>query len=258
MTTLTIASWNVNSLRVRFDHLSTWLQTHAIDVVMLQETKCTDDQFPLDMIEALRYQALFNGQKSYNGVACLTHQPVTPVFTDHALYRHEQKRFLAVDYQGILIVNVYVPNGQAIASEKFNYKCTWLAMLLAFIQEAQQRYDKIVILGDFNIAPTAKDHTSADYIGDAIMKSPMEQAIFQQILDLGFVDSYRLFHEEDKQYTWWDYRLKAFDRNMGYRIDHILVSQTLQPQCQACDIDKSLRALDKPSDHAPVILRLSL
>ncbi len=253
---LKIASWNVNSIRVRLNHLKQWLQDQAIDLVALQETKCEDDKFPLDAIQAIDYQAQWLGQKSYNGVATLSLQTTTSVFKDTPIAQQEQKRFLAVAYHDILIVNIYVPNGQAVGSEKFSYKLSWLTRLLDFISIAQKTYSKIIILGDFNIAPTALDHTSANYIGDDIMKSPQEQAIFQQFIDLGFVDSFRLFNTDAKQYSWWDYRLKAFDKNMGYRIDHILVSKTLVPYCVNCEIDKTPRALAQPSDHAPIILTL--
>lgn len=253
---LKIASWNVNSIRVRFQHLEDWLQHQQIDLVALQETKCVDEKFPIEALNALYYQTQFSGQKSYNGVSVLSREAALPLFTDSAIYQHEQKRFLAVVYHDILIVNVYVPNGQAVGSEKFSYKLSWLAMLIDFIQLAKKTYNKIIILGDFNIAPSAIDYTSANYIGDDIMKSPIEQAIFQQLLDLGFVDSFRLFNKEAKQYSWWDYRLKAFDKNMGYRIDHILVSDTLVSRCENCEIDKTPRALLQPSDHAPIILTL--
>lgn len=253
---LKIASWNVNSLRVRLDHLQTWLNTQAIDVLMLQEIKCEDTQFPLAAIHALGYQACYVGQKSYNGVACLSREVLIPVFGDTSIAQHEQKRFLAVVYQDILIINLYVPNGQAVGSEKYRYKISWLTMLLEYVVEAQKSYNKIVIVGDYNIAPSAQDHASANFIRDEIMRSPQEQAIFQQLLDLGFHDSFRYFHPQETQYTWWDYRIKAFEKNLGYRIDHILVSEALLSSCIACDIDKSPRELSKPSDHAPIILTL--
>ncbi len=253
-----IASWNVNSIRVRLQQLQQWLQQNAINIVALQETKCEKDKFPQAALDAMHYQAQWMGQKSYNGVATVSLNDTRVVFTDTAIAEHEQKRFLAVDYHDLLIVNIYVPNGQAVGSEKFAYKLSWLALLLDFIVEAQKTYSKIIILGDFNIAPTALDHTSANYIGDDIMKSPIEQAMFQQILDLGFVDSFRLFNTEAKQYSWWDYRLKAFDKNMGYRIDHVLVSKALVPACIHCEIDKTPRTLTQPSDHAPIILTLDL
>lgn len=253
-----IASWNVNSLRMRLGHLENWLSTQAIDVLALQETKCQNEQFPTAAIEALSYQVMFDGQKTFNGVACLTKQAILTCDIDSLIQSHEQKRFLAVVYQDILIVNVYVPNGQAIGSEKYHYKLAWLDMLFSFIEQAQKTFAKIVILGDFNIAPTLKDHTSANFIHDDIMRSPEEQALFQRMLAMGFVDSFRLFNQQEKQYTWWDYRIKAFDKNLGYRIDHILVSTALVPFCVACDIDKTPRTWAKPSDHTPIVLTLSL
>jgi len=253
---LKIASWNVNSIRVRLKHLEDWLQNLQIDVVALQETKCVDEKFPIEAFDVLNYQTQFIGQKSYNGVSVISREEALPLFTESPIYQHEQKRFLAVVYQDILIVNVYVPNGQAVGSEKFAYKLSWLAMLIDFIKIAKKTHDKIIILGDFNIAPTDMDYTSANYIGDDIMKSPIEQGLFQEIINLGFVDSFRIFNKEAKQYSWWDYRLKAFDKNMGYRIDHILVSEALVPRCVNCEIDKTPRALEQPSDHAPIILTL--
>lgn len=253
-----IASWNVNSLRMRLGHLEQWLSTQAIDVLALQETKCQNEQFPRQAIEALSYHTLFDGQKTFNGVACLTKQAASTCSIDSAILSHAQKRFLALVYQDILIVNVYVPNGQAIGSEKYHYKLAWLNMLFDYIEYAQKSFSKIVILGDFNIAPTAKDHTTANYIHDDIMRSPEEQALFQRLLDMGFIDSFRVFNQQEKQYTWWDYRIKAFDKNMGYRIDHILVSTELAPFCVACEIDKTPRTWDKPSDHTPIVLTLSL
>lgn len=253
-----IASWNVNSLRMRLGHLENWLNTQAIDVLALQETKCQNEQFPTEAIKALSYQVMFDGQKTFNGVACLTKQATLTCDLDSLIQQHEQKRFLAVVYQDILVVNVYVPNGQSIGSEKYHYKLAWLDMLFSFIEQAQKTFAKIVILGDFNIAPTAKDHTSANFIHDDIMRSPEEQALFQRLLAMGFVDSFRLFNQQEKQYTWWDYRIKAFDKNLGYRIDHILVSTALVPFCVACDIDKTPRTWDKPSDHTPIVLTLSI
>jgi exodeoxyribonuclease-3 len=253
-----IASWNVNSLKVRFEQVKDWLSTHQVDVLALQETKCENVKFPLEAITALNYSVLFNGQKSYNGVATLSLAESCQVFSDSMLYEHEQKRFMANVYQDILIINVYIPNGQAVDSDKYHYKLSWLAMLQEFIKLAQQTYEKIIILGDFNIAPKTIDHTSANYIHDEIMRSPVEQAIFQQIIDAGFVDSFRLFNQEAKQYSWWDYRIKAFDKNLGYRIDHILVSTALVPFCLNCEIDKTPRALTQPSDHAPILLTLDL
>lgn len=255
---LKIASWNVNSIRVRLKHFEQWLQDQQIDFVALQETKCMDDKFPKEALSALDYRAQFIGQKSYNGVSVVSRDEAHVVFTEVDIHQHEQKRFLASVYQDILIVNVYVPNGQSVGSEKFEYKLAWLAMLLNFITEAKKNYKKIIILGDFNIAPGLLDYTSANYIGDDIMKSPVEQAIFQQIIDLGFVDSFRMFNKQEKQYSWWDYRIKAFDKNLGYRIDHILVSESLVPFCVNCEIDKTPRALEQPSDHAPIILTLNL
>jgi exodeoxyribonuclease-3 len=252
-----IATWNVNSIRVRLSHLCQFLTENSPDIVALQETKCEDEKFPLAEINALGYQAIYHGQKSYNGVAvlakkALTIEPLTDYFT-----QHEQKRVLAVKHDDTLIVDVYIPNGQAVGSEKYIFKLAWLQELLNLLKTLKSKYPRMILLGDFNIAPEEIDHTSANFIKDKIMISETERELFQQMIALGFYDSFRLFNKEAKQYTWWDYRIRAFDKNLGYRIDHILVTEALVKECIACEVEKTFRALDKPSDHAPVVLTLS-
>ena len=253
-----ITTWNVNSIRVRMDHLLSWLAFTSPDIVALQETKCEDDKFPAAALEEIGYHSIFFGQKSYNGVALLSRQPLTRYFIEGYLGDHDQRRVIAAEYQDCLIVNVYVPNGQAVGSEKYAFKLVWLKALAELLNTLKKKFSKIIILGDFNIAPETIDHTSANFIKDDIMTSVAERQAFHELLAMGFHDSFRLFNKEPKQYTWWDYRIRAFEKNLGYRIDHILVSDTVLPQCTACDIDKSLRALEKPSDHAPVTLTVAI
>lgn len=252
-----IATWNVNSIRVRLEQLVDWLTRECIDIVALQETKCENEKFPVEALKEIGYHAIYLGQKSYNGVAILSREPIKKYEISGYMNEHEQKRVIVAEYKDMLIVDVYVPNGQAVGSEKYSFKMIWLEELKKLIQSLQKKFSKIIILGDFNIAPTEIDHTSANFIKDDIMISEAEREAFNEIIKLGFSDSFRLFNQEAKQYTWWDYRIKAFEKNLGYRIDHILVSDTLVKNCTACVIDKSLRALNQPSDHTPLILTIN-
>lgn len=247
-----IATWNVNSIRVRLDQLRTWLLANSIDVVALQETKCEDNQFPYAALAEIGYHALHSGQKSYNGVAILTKQKLVQQNCLGTFQNHEQKRVIATEYHGCLIVNVYVPNGQSLDSEKYQYKLSWLTALHELLQTLTKEYKKIIVLGDFNIAPEPIDHSAS--VKNEIMISAAERQAFFDLLPLGFHDSFRIFCKEPKEYTWWDYRLRAFSRNFGFRIDHILVSDALVKDCVDCVVDRSLRGLTQPSDHAPVIL----
>lgn len=247
-----IATWNVNSIRVRLDQLRQWLTEQAIDVIALQETKCEDDKFPYDVLLDCGYHAVHTGQKSYNGVAILAKQKIVPQIFSGYFATHEQKRLIAVTYQDCLIVNVYIPNGESLVSEKYQYKLFWLAELKNLLNDLSKHYKKIIVLGDFNIAPQAIDHSAS--VKDEIMISAPEREAFSDLLQMGFCDSFRLFCDQPKEYTWWNYRFRAFTHNFGYRIDHILVSQALVDDCLNCTVDRSLRGLTQPSDHAPVIL----
>ncbi len=251
-----IATWNINSIRVRLTHVLEWLKAHKIDVMALQETKCEDSLFPTEAFSDLGYHAIYKGQKSYNGVALLAKKPLTIHPIQGYCSEHNDKRIIVAEYEDVLIVNVYVPNGQGVGTEKYFFKLEWLKGLADLLMLLKKTYKKIIVLGDFNIAPETIDHTSASFIKDEIMRSDKERERFRQILALGFVDSFRVFNHEPKQYTWWDYRIKAFEKNLGYRIDHILASEALAPNCQSCVIDTVPRALEKPSDHAPVILEI--
>ena len=257
---LSVATWNVNSLKVRLPHLLDWLGRHATDVVCLQETKLTDDRFPVEELQAAGYRSVFAGQKTYNGVAILLREAGTPPPADVRVnlpnFADEQKRLLAVTLDGLRIVNGYFPNGQAVGSEKFEYKLAWLAALTDWLRGELARHEQVLLAGDFNIAPEPRDvHDPALWEGQVLF-SEAERAAFRALLDLGLRDSFRLFEQAERSYTWWDYRNLAFRRKMGLRIDHILLSAPLAARCSACTIDVEPRRREQPSDHAPVIATL--
>ncbi len=248
-----IATWNVNSLRVRLPHLRDWLQAAQPDVVGIQETKCVDEQFPYAELEALGYVAAHNGQKTYNGVALLSRHPLQDVARDLPGFADEQKRVIAATINGVRVVNVYVVNGQAVGSEKYDYKLRWLAALHGYLEAERARHESLVVTGDFNIAPAPEDtHDPAAWEGQILCSEP-ERAGFQRLLELGLKDSFRLFEQPPESFTWWDYRQAAFRRNMGLRIDHVLLSTPLAARCRSSVVDKAPRKLERPSDHAPLI-----
>ena len=254
---LTVATWNVNSLKVRLPHLLDWLAQHATDVVCLQETKLTDDRFPVEELKAAGYLSVFAGQKTYNGVAVLVREAGTAAPTEVQVnlpnFADEQKRLIAVTLDGLRIVNGYFPNGQAVGSEKFGYKLQWLAALTDWLRGELARHEQVLLAGDFNIAPEPRDvHDPALWEGQVLFSEP-ERAAFRALLGLGLADSFRLFAQPERSYTWWDYRNLAFRRKMGLRIDHILLSAPLATRCTACTIDVEPRRREQPSDHAPVI-----
>jgi len=254
---LTVATWNVNSLKVRLPHLLDWLAQHATDVVCLQETKLTDDRFPVEELKAAGYLSVFAGQKTYNGVAVLVREAGTAAPTEVQVnlpnFADEQKRLIAVTLDGLRIVNGYFPNGQAVGSEKFGYKLQWLAALADWLRGELARHEQVLLAGDFNIAPEPRDvHDPALWEGQVLFSEP-ERAAFRALLDLGLADSFRLFAQPERSYTWWDYRNLAFRRKMGLRIDHILLSAPLATRCTACTIDIEPRRREQPSDHAPVV-----
>lgn len=255
-----LATWNVNSLKVRLPHLLDWLAQHAVDIVCLQETKLTDENFPAAALAAAGYRSHFAGQKTYNGVAVLTRTATTGVPTDVQVnlpnFPDEQRRVLAVTVDGVRIVCAYVPNGQAVGSDKYDYKLRWLAAATAWLAQESSVYPKLALAGDFNIAPEARDvHDPAAWEGQVLVSAP-ERAAFQALLALGLQDSFRQFDQPERSYTWWDYRNLAFRRKMGLRIDHILLSAPLAATCQACWIDIEPRRREQPSDHTPVVARL--
>ena len=258
---LTVATWNVNSLKVRLPHLLDWLARHATDVVCLQETKLTDDRFPVAELRAAGYRSVFAGQKTYNGVAILLREAGGAAATDVQVnlpeFADEQKRLIAVTLDGLRIVNGYFPNGQAVGSDKFEYKLAWLAALTDWLRGEMARHEQLLLAGDFNIAPEPRDvHDPALWEGQVLFSEP-ERAAFRALLALGLQDSFRLFEQPERSYTWWDYRNLAFRRKMGLRIDHILLSAAAAARCTACTIDVEPRRREQPSDHAPVIATLA-
>lgn len=254
---LKIATWNVNSLRVRLPQVLEWIAIESPDVLALQETKLIDPDFPIEAINQAGYQVVFSGQKTYNGVAILSRKPMVDIVVDIPELHDPQRRVLCATWDDVRILNIYVPNGESVDSEKYIYKLNWLSHLDLFIKKELQRYPKMIILGDFNIAPEAIDvHDPAAWEG-CVLFSDKERAAFQDMLKIGFKDSFRLHSQPEKMFSWWDYRMNAFKRNLGLRIDHILASDVLATQCNRCYIDKMARVVERPSDHAPVIAEFS-
>ena len=248
-----LATWNVNSLKVRLPQVVQWLADNPVDVLCLQETKLTDDKFPVGDIEKIGYQAVFTGQKTYNGVAILSKYPMSEVVRNNPRYEDEQQRIIAATIEGMRVVCAYIPNGQAVGSDKYQYKLKWLDALHDWLSEELQSHENLALLGDYNIAPEERDvHDPAAWQGQVLFSEP-ERAQFRRLIDLGLKDAFRLFEQPEKTYSWWDYRMMAFRRNMGLRIDHILLSNTLAARCSACAIDKTPRRWEQPSDHAPVV-----
>jgi len=253
-----IATWNVNSLRVRLPHVLDWLSREQPDILAVQETKTQDADFPLTAFADNGYHALFSGQKTYNGVAVFSRNPGTERLTDPENLDDPQRRILAASYDRFRIINLYVPNGSEVGSEKFAYKMDWLTKISEFIRRELESHPHTIVLGDFNIAPEDADVYDPELWRDKILCSTPERNAFRSLLDLGLHDSFRLFGQEESSFSWWDYRAAGFRRNLGLRIDHILVSSALKPHCSACCIDKAPRKLEKPSDHTPVLLELDL
>lgn len=253
-----IATWNVNSIRVRLPHVLDWLGQHRPDVLCLQETKVTDEDFPAAEFGQAGYAAVFSGQKTYNGVATLSRQPARDVV--RALPRADgtQKRLLAASIDGVRIVNVYVPNGEAVGSDKYGYKLAWLKALKAWLKSELEEHARLAVLGDFNIAPEERDVHDPKLWEGSVLFSDKERAAFQALVAAGLADTFRRFDQPPMSFTWWDYRMGAFRRNYGLRIDHILASRALASACQSCRIDTAPRGLERPSDHAPVIAEFDL
>lgn len=252
-----IVTWNVNSLKVRLPQVIDWLMANQPDMLCLQETKLQDENFPLAEIAAAGYQAAYAGQKTYNGIALLSKQTGSEIVSTIPTLDDQQKRVLAATYGDVRVICIYVPNGENVESEKYQYKLKWLAALTVWLQDELRKYPKLVLLGDFNIAPEECDvHDPELWRGQVLFSQPEREA-FHKLLNLGLVDSFRLFEQPEKSYTWWDYRMMAFRRNMGMRIDHILLSNELARACTACSIDKATRKLERPSDHAPVVVEFA-
>lgn len=247
----------MNSLNVRLGHLQDWLRDNQPDVVCLQETKQEDSKFPYDALKEAGYEAVHIGQKTYNGVAILSRHPITNVQRNIPGFDDEQQRVIAADIGDVRVVCAYFPNGQAVDSDKYHYKLRWLHALTAWLKTQVAEHPKLLLLGDYNIAPEDQDcHDPAAWVGQVLV-SPAERQAFRELVSLGLHDSFRLFDQPEKSYSWWDYRMLGFRRNFGMRIDHILVSDALKTSCKAAYIDKSPRRLERPSDHTPVLLELN-
>ena len=253
-----IASWNVNSLNVRLPHLQQWLQDFAPDVVGLQETKLEDHKFPEDALLAAGYRSAFIGQKTYNGVAILARHSIEDVQLGIPGFDDVQARAIAATVNGVRIVNLYVVNGQDIGTDKYAYKLRWLEAVHAWLADELQRHPRLVVLGDFNIAPDDRDvHDPLVWNNDHILTSTAERDALRGLLGLGLHDGFRLHHDDAGIFSWWDYRQAAFRRNLGLRIDLTLVSDALKSQVAAVGIDKTPRSWERPSDHAPAWVQLA-
>jgi exodeoxyribonuclease-3 len=253
---LKLATWNVNSLKVRLPHLIEFLARHAPDAMCLQETKCEDVAFPASAIEAAGYHWIHDGQKTYNGVAILARRMPTEVVRGIPGFGDLQKRVIAADAGGIRVVSVYCPNGQSVGSEKYDYKLRWFAALAGWLKEEIAVHPNLAVLGDYNVAPEDRDvHDPEAWRGQVLVSEP-ERAALSGLGSLGFVDAFRLFEQPEKSFSWWDYRMAAFRRNLGLRIDHILLAPALASRCRSCAIDVEPRKLERPSDHAPVLCEL--
>jgi exodeoxyribonuclease-3 len=252
-----IATWNVNSLRVRLPHLLDWLRANPVDVLGLQELKLQDDQFPSAELQALGYHAAVSGQKAYNGVALLSRRPPEDVTRDLPGFTDDSRRLIAATVDGVRVVSAYVPNGQAVGSEKYAYKLRWLAALAGHLSTELSRFPHLAVVGDFNVAPTDADvHDPVAWDGQVLCSEP-ERAAFRALLERGLADAFTLFPRPAQSFTWWDYRAGAFRRNLGLRIDHVLLSAALSGKCASFQIDTAPRRLERPSDHAPVIVNLN-
>ncbi len=253
-----IATWNVNSLRVRLPQVLDWLAAERPDVLALQETKLTDEQFPAAEIEAAGYQVAFAGQKTYNGVAVLARGALDDPVTAIPEFDDPQRRLLAVTCAGVRVVDVYIPNGSEVGSEKYAYKLEWLERFTSWLERELQHHPRLVVLGDFNIAPADLDvHDPEAWRGKVLCSEP-ERTAFQRLIDLGLADGFRQRAPQAREFSWWDYRMNGFRRNLGLRIDHILVTPALAEVLDACVIDKGPRGLERPSDHTPVWAKFDL
>ena len=253
-----LATWNINSLTVRLPQVLDWLQANPVDVLALQELKLTDDKFPLEVLAAAGYQCQCFGQKTYNGVALLTRTPVERVVKNIPGFDDEMARVISATVGDIRVIGAYFPNGQEPGSDKFEYKMEWLKGLRDWVKQELVAHPKLVLMGDYNITFDDLDVWDPEGLRDTIHCPEEERYHLRALIALGLVDSFRLFDQPPKSYSWWDYRNFAFRRNRGLRIDHILVSKALQPQVASCVIDTLPRKNERPSDHAPVVIALSL
>jgi exodeoxyribonuclease-3 len=253
-----VATWNVNSLRVRLPQLKDWLAANPVDAIALQETKLTDADFPREEVEALGLHVAFSGQRTYNGVAILARHRLDDVVAGIPGFEDEQKRVLASTVAGVRVIDVYVPNGQAVGSEKFEYKLRWFEALRGYVAAELARHPRLVVLGDFNVAPEDRDvHDPKAWEGSVHVSEP-ERTALRALLATGLEDVFRRFEQPEKSFSWWDYRMMAFRRNAGLRIDLILASLELAGKCAESRIDKAPRKLERPSDHTPVLARFDI
>lgn len=248
-----IATWNVNSLKIRLPQVLDWIALVQPDVLALQETKLTDSFFPFREIEAAGYHVIASGQKTYNGVALLSKEPAHDVVTDVPNLEETERRILGATIYDIKILNLYVVNGQELGSEKYRYKLRWLERIAEHVARELAQSGKMVVLGDFNVAPEDRDTYDPEVWRERILCSTPERARLKQLLDLGLRDTFRLFPQPENSFSWWDYRAGAFRQNRGLRIDLILASEALSSACTRCIIDKAPRRLQRPSDHTPVL-----
>ena len=247
-----LASWNVNSLTVRLEQVLAWLDASQVDILALQETKLTDDKFPVDVFRQRGYHVVYAGQKTYNGVALISRHAIEDVVTDAPDLIDPQRRILAATIAGIRVINLYVPNGAAVDSDKYQYKLSWLTQVTRFIQQQLVAFPSVAVVGDFNIAPDDRDvHDPVAWEG-CVLVSPLEREALGSLLALGLNDSFRNFTQGDALFSWWDYRAAGFRRNRGLRIDLILLSDALNARCLSSAIDPEPRRSERPSDHAPV------
>ena len=252
-----IASWNVNSLNVRLPHLQDWLGTFAPDVVGIQETKLEDHKFPDTALAGLGYRSVFAGQKTYNGVALVSRLPIDDVQVGIPNFEDEQKRAIAATVGDVRIINLYVVNGQDVGTDKYAYKLRWLDAVHGWIASELQTHPKLVVLGDFNIAPDDRDvHDPAVWNDDHILTSTAERNALKRMYALGLHDAFRLHHQDGGIFSWWDYRMAGFRRDLGLRIDLTLVSDALRERAHAAGIDREPRTWERPSDHAPAWVEL--
>jgi exodeoxyribonuclease-3 len=254
-----LATWNVNSLKVRLPQVLEWLTQSPVDVLCLQELKMDQEVFPLAEIEAAGYRAAWFGQKTYNGVAILVRAPLQldDVVLGIPGYDDPQRRVIAATVNGVRVICGYFVNGEAVDSPKYPYKLEWLGKLHAYVANELTRHSQLALLGDYNIAPEDRDVYDPESWHEQVLCSTPEREAFRGLIALGLADSFRLFNQEDKQYSWWDYRAMMFRRNKGVRIDHILITPALQVRASACIIDKTPRKWERPSDHTPVVLSLA-
>lgn len=248
-----LATWNVNSIRARLPHVLDWLAANQPDVLCLQETKVVDAEFPYQPLHDAGYRVAHVGQKAYNGVATLTREAPSEVSSAPPGLDGEQKRVITVTVGGFRVINVYVPNGERVGSDKYAFKLSWYGALRDYLIDELKRHPLLVIVGDFNVAPEDRDVYNPQLWRNQVLFSEPERAALKAVVDTGLVDVFRRFEQPAGSFTWWDYRQGAFRRNQGLRIDHILCSPALAERCQRCTIDKTPRTLERPSDHVPVV-----